>query len=338
MPARQTGPLWGRVAPGCKRSRGSDRCGLPSSAPASHCAAYCPLPTSSTPANALSSRQKVAIRTPPHRARHLITPPCPCAAAPGAQSQAVFVRLAPPSRVFSRGSATAACMRPRSSRGRRSPRLVRVAPWRRPRTASTTTAAPSALRRPSARARTARGRLLAGAARAHYSPPSPPRPRRRFLSASNPAPTWEVFLYAVLVVNFVLRNATAPANAADEAAFAQSIDEAITGLVDYLHAAIGVRAARNRQDGALKLDDVVQVRAAARRCKGGCALGGALPPCPHPSPLPPPPPHLPPSSPSHLPHLHAPSVPCTSVWVSAASPSHATCVFASCISSTCGAV
>ena len=82
-----------------------------------------------------------------------------------------------------------------------------------------------------------------------------------------------MFLYAVLVVNFVLRDATAPTNAADEAAFAQSIDEAITGLVDYLHTAIGVRAARNRQDGALKLDDVVQVRAAARRCKGGCALG-----------------------------------------------------------------
>ena len=106
------------------------------------------------------------------------------------------------------------------------------------------------------------------AARAHYSPPLPVAPRRRTISAAHPAPTWEVFLYAVIVVNFVLRNATAPNNAADEAALAQSIDEAITGLAESLHAAIGVRTATNRQDGALKLDDVVQVRAAARRCKG----------------------------------------------------------------------
>ena len=176
MPARQTGPVWGRVAPECKRMRGCERCGLPSSAPALHCAAYCGVPKSSTPANALSSRQKAAIRTPPHRASHLITPPRPCAAAAGAQPQVAFVRLAPPSRVLSRGSATAACMRPCSSRGRRS--QVRVDPWRRPRTASSITA-PSALR-PPLRARAHRAWALVSmsgvAARAHYSPPLPVAP------------------------------------------------------------------------------------------------------------------------------------------------------------------
>ena len=64
------------VARGCKRMRGCERCGLPSSAPASHCAAYCGVLTSSPPANALSSRPKSAACAP-HKASPLSLPLCP---------------------------------------------------------------------------------------------------------------------------------------------------------------------------------------------------------------------------------------------------------------------
>ena len=93
-------------------------------------------------------------------------------------------------------------------------------------------------------------------------PPQPPPhlPQRREISATHPAPDWEVYLYAVLVAKYALREEQAPSRAADEAVFAQRVDAAIAGLEASLHQALGLRRKGNRSCATSELDDVVQVR------------------------------------------------------------------------------
>jgi len=79
------------------------------------------------------------------------------------------------------------------------------------------------------------------------------------ISGAHPAPDWEVYLYAVLAAKYMLREEQAPSSAADEAAFAQCVDAAITGFEASLDKALGLRRKSNRSSAAAELDDVVQV-------------------------------------------------------------------------------
>lgn len=120
------------------------------------------------------------------------------------------------------------------------------------------------------RGRTCAVRLIAEVRLLHSRPPSPPfslppslSPVRREISATRPAPDWEVYLYAVLVAKYALREEQAPSNAVDEAAFAQRVDAAVAGFEASLHQAFGLRRKANRSRAAAELDEVVQVRACA---------------------------------------------------------------------------